>query len=165
MKARCAGKRFPLAIACLAAVLVLLSGKPGRAEAQLSTGQLVYVPVYSHIYYGDSKRKFDLAATLSIRNTDPAQPIMIKSVDYHSENGKLLKSYVKETFLLAPLESKNFIIMESDTSGGASTSFLVTWKSENAATQPLLEGVMIGAKLQQGVSFTSRGIVLKELAP
>ena len=43
----------------------------------LSKGQAIYVPAYSHIYCGDRERPFLLAVTVSIRNTDPNQPIKI----------------------------------------------------------------------------------------
>ena len=49
-------------------------------DIPLSTGQTVYVPIYSHIYSGLKGRPFELAATLSIRNTDPQSPITITSV-------------------------------------------------------------------------------------
>jgi hypothetical protein len=56
-------------------VVILLAGPitTTRADSDifLSTGQTVYVPIYSHIYSGLKGRPFNLAATLSIRNTDP----------------------------------------------------------------------------------------------
>jgi len=45
-------------------------------------GQTIYVPVYSHIYHDDGKKTFNLAATLSIRNTDLENPIVITFVRY-----------------------------------------------------------------------------------
>ena len=61
-----------------------LIATPVRAasEIQLSKGQTVYVPIYSHIYIGDRERPFLLAATLSIRNTDPDHQITVLSVNY-----------------------------------------------------------------------------------
>lgn len=54
---------------------------PGLGNAsesiELLMGQSVYVPIYSHIYHGDRENPFDLAATLSIRNTDPGIDITI----------------------------------------------------------------------------------------
>ena len=52
-------------------LLIIFAGilNPVVASAeniQLSTGQTVYVPIYSHIYSGIKARPFDLAATLSI---------------------------------------------------------------------------------------------------
>ena len=53
----------------------------------LSAGQTVYVPIYSHIYSGVKGRPFDLAATLSIRNTDPKYPISLVSVEFYDTDG------------------------------------------------------------------------------
>ena len=39
-------------------------------EAVHTVGQKIYVPAYSHIYYQNQKRRYPLAVTLSIRNTD-----------------------------------------------------------------------------------------------
>ncbi len=69
------------------AIIILLSllsfGALDRlaAQSRLSRGQTVYVPVYSHIYYGDrDNHVMLLAATLSIRNIDLAKTITILSV-------------------------------------------------------------------------------------
>ncbi|MBU2627056.1 MAG: DUF3124 domain-containing protein, partial [Proteobacteria bacterium] len=40
-------------------------------KKELSYGQTIYVPAYSHIYIGDRERPFLLTVTLSIRNIDP----------------------------------------------------------------------------------------------
>ncbi len=47
---------------------------------KIAMGQTIYVPVYSHIYHNNRQEIFNLAATLSIRNTDLEQPIIITSV-------------------------------------------------------------------------------------
>jgi hypothetical protein len=56
--------------------VILLTALVTNARADssmvLSAGQTVYVPIYSHIYSGLKGRPFNLAATLSIRNTDPS---------------------------------------------------------------------------------------------
>ena len=88
-------------------------------EIQLSRGQTVYVPIYSHIYSGNRERPFLLAATLSIRNTDPDHQITILSVDYYDSNGKLLKHYLKQPIQLNTIASIRYIIRESNKSGGS----------------------------------------------
>ncbi len=45
------------------------------AGQELSKGQLIYVPIYSHIYYGDREKALLLTATLSIRNIDPTRSL------------------------------------------------------------------------------------------
>ena len=75
--------------------VILLAGlvTTARAGSDIvrSTGQTVYVPIYSHIYSGLKGRPFNLAATLSIRNTDPQHPIRLVSVKFYDSEGKLVK--------------------------------------------------------------------------
>ncbi|WP_293151268.1 DUF3124 domain-containing protein [Okeania sp. SIO2C9] len=33
---------------------------------ELATGQIIYVPIYSHVYYANQQRIYNLSATLSI---------------------------------------------------------------------------------------------------
>ena len=49
----------------------------------LSNGQTIYVPAYSHIYYGNREQAFLLTITLSIRNIDTDKEIKITLVDYY----------------------------------------------------------------------------------
>ena len=82
-------------IMCVLALLGLsLPAAPAAPEEGLSRGQLVYVPVYSHVYYGDYERKILLTGILSLRNTDPSQAITLTRADYYDSDGKLIKSYL-----------------------------------------------------------------------
>jgi Protein of unknown function (DUF3124) len=124
--------------------------------------QTVYVPVYSHIY-ADSRFKdkpFQLTAILSIRNTDMQNPFTLEKVDYYDSHGKLLSHYLKEPITVAPLASTRYIVPESDTLGGSGAKFIVSWSSNKAVTEPIIEGVMIGTKMQQGISFITNSQVL-----
>jgi len=134
----------------------------GASEAVISTGQTVYVPVYSHIYSGDREHPFYLAATLSIRNTDLKHTIKIFTVDYYDSKGKLLKSYLENPIDLNPLSATRYVIKESDKSGGSGANFIVKWKSAAKVNAPIIESIMIGTKTQQGISFISRGRVIQE---
>ncbi|NTU92882.1 MAG: DUF3124 domain-containing protein [Chlorobiaceae bacterium] len=132
------------------------------ATAFPSTGQTVYVPAYSHIYMGDRQQPFYLTATVSVRNTDPSGTIVVHSVDYYGSSGTLIKRFVPRALLLRPLGSLRFIVNESDKSGGSGASFLVQWSSSSPVSQPLIETIMIGTGMQQGISFTSRGQAVRE---
>ncbi|HDZ90760.1 MAG: DUF3124 domain-containing protein [Deltaproteobacteria bacterium] len=140
-----------------------LTATPGQAASKiiLSKGQTVYVPIYSHIYIGDRERPFLLAATLSVRNTDPDHPITILSVDYHDSDGKLIKRYLKEPRQLNSMGSMRYVVKESDKSGGSGAKFIVRWEAESEVNDPIIEGVMIGTKAQQGISFISRGRAIR----
>lgn len=156
-------KWFASAVALMMLLLAQGAGAQMRV-ASPSRGQLVYVPVYSLIYFGDREHKFNLAVTLSVRNTDPENAIRLGSVEYHGEDGKLIRSYLREPAALAPLETRSIVIRESDTTGGAGASYLVSWSAETPVSPPLIETVMIGTQHQQGMSFTSRGVAVRELS-
>ena len=141
----------------------LTAARPAAAaDIQRSNGQTVYVSVYSHIYSGLQGRPFDLAATLSIRNTDPAYPITIVSVKFYDTDGKLLKDYLSEPVRLNAWVSTRYIIKESEISGGSGANFIVRWKSEKSVNVPIIEAIMIGTKLGQGISFVSPGQAIEE---
>jgi hypothetical protein len=131
-------------------------------DVQLSMGQSVYVAIYSHIYGGSKARPFDLAAILSIRNTDINQSVTIVSVKYYDTEGKLLKEYLDEPLALKALASTRYIIKEGDKTGGSGANFIVKWKSNQKITLPIIEAVMIGTHSGQGISFVSRGQVIEE---
>ena len=146
--------------------IVLLAGLATAARAgsdiALSAGQTVYVPIYSHIYSGLKGRPFGLAATLSIRNTDPKHPIMLMSVKYFDSDGKLVKEYLDKPYELKAMATTRYILTEGDTTGGSGANFLVKWQSKTKINPPLIEAVMIGTRSGQGISFVSRGQVIRD---
>ena len=131
-------------------------------DIKLSSGQAVYVPIYSHIYSGVKARPFDLAATLSIRNTNPKHAITLVSVKYYDSDGKLVEDYLNQPKELKALVTTRYIITEGDKTGGSGANFIVVWKSDQTVNQPIIEAVMIGTQSSQGISFLSRGRVIKE---
>jgi hypothetical protein len=143
---------------------LLLLARPATAEVLGKwLGQTVYVPIYSHIYADERYRDtpFLLTVTLSIRNTDPGKPFTLKSVNYYDSEGALLKHYLDKSLTIAPLGSTRFIVPESESKGGAGAKFLVEWESSTAVSEPIIESVMIGTKMQQGISFISIGRAIK----
>ncbi len=127
----------------------------------LAKNQSLYVPVYSHVYIRDGE-PFRLTATLSIRNTDSLNPLLVQSVRYYDSEGKLLRRYLEQPLKIAPHATTEFLVEERDTLGGAGANFVVEWASENPLTQPVVEAVMIGASGQQGISFVCPGVVISE---
>ncbi|WP_319764124.1 DUF3124 domain-containing protein [Maridesulfovibrio sp.] len=140
-------------------LLLKLIVMPAHAQFEqgLCNNGTVYVPAYSHVYYGNRQSEFMLTVTLSVRNTDLQNKISITSVDYYDNNGKLIKKYLKSSRSLDPLESFHITIPEKDVTGGFGANFLVKWESRQQINSPLMESVMIGTASSQGVSFVSRG--------
>ena len=144
----------------MAALFVIAAFGPmrtGAAEAISIKGQTVYVSIYSHVYSGDREHPYYLAATLSIRNTDPKHSITIVGVDYHDSDGKLLKRYLESPVTLSQAQSIRYVVKYSDKSGGSGANFYVTWKAERPVNAPIIESIMIGTQNQLGISFISRG--------
>ncbi|MBG0775331.1 MAG: DUF3124 domain-containing protein [Desulfovibrionaceae bacterium] len=142
----------------IVAAVVLVACLAGVAQAGRSTGQLLYVPCYSHIYHyqGVKDKPFNLAITLSVRNTDMARSIILTQVDYFDTDGNLVRAYLKAPMVLTPLMTREFLVSEPDRSGGSGANFLVRWNAEGPANLPVVESVMIGTSSNQGISFTSR---------
>ncbi|MGD9085093.1 MAG: DUF3124 domain-containing protein [Desulfobacterales bacterium] len=149
-------------LSAIALLAGLVSGARAESSVALSAGQTVYVPIYSHIYSGLKGRPFELAATLSIRNTDPKHPITLMSVKYFDSEGKLVKEYLEKQSELKAMATTRYILPEGDTTGGSGANFLVKWKAAAKINPPLIEGVMIGTRSGQGISFVSRGQVISE---
>ena len=144
--------------------LVVFACLPSEAssQVQLSAGETVYVSIYSNVYSGPKKVPFQLAAMLSIRNTDPKYPITILKADYYDDNGAIIDTYIKEQFALKPLASTHFYIKEYDKRGGPGANFIVKWRSTRAVNQPIIEGIMLGLTSGQGVSFICPGRIIRE---
>lgn len=138
--------------------------QPAPASLPTSTdGTIVYVPVYSSLYLGVSTRTrtVDLAATVSVRNTSSVHPITLQWVRYYDSSGKHVRDYLDKPSTLPPLGSVEFVIQRSDTAGGPGANFLIRWDGPVNVDEPLIEAVMFGQSGNAGVSFTSRGQVVK----
>jgi hypothetical protein len=169
----------PRAIGGIAAAIVLVffglslpihfgaeSAGPVAAAALAGEGaagqrELVYVPIYSSIFYEDGKRTLQLAATLSIHNVDPDWPITVTRADYYNTDGTLIKKYVDKPTVLTPLQTMNLVVAKTNAAGGTGANFLVEWQGSGEANSPLVEAVMVNASSNLGIAFTSTGKVLK----
>lgn len=148
----------------IVAVLALLAfgtapkfGWAATPEFRLSKGQTVYVPVYSNVFTGPRKLPFQLAATLSIRNTDISASFRLTTIDYYDTDGKLIRHYLGKPLAVGPLASTYVHIEEKDVSGGFGANFIVRWEADKKINTPIIECVMVGATSGQGISFVSPG--------
>jgi hypothetical protein len=131
-------------------------------NSRIVAGQTIYVPAYPSVYTADQAHRFDLAVMVSIRNTDPHQPILITAARYYDHDGQLVRNYLEKPLRVQPMAAMEFFVPESDPSGGVSASFLVEWVAEQSVTAPVIESVMIGTASTQGISFTCPGRVLSD---
>ncbi|GGX33436.1 DUF3124 domain-containing protein [Aquimarina muelleri] len=116
----------------------------------------VYVPIYSDIYNKTKDHRFQLTATLSIRNISPKDSLFLENVDYYDTQGNFVRAYIKKPIYLKPLESIEYVIEEKDTIGGSGANFLINWGAHREIN-PLFQGIMVGVLGQQGFAFTTEG--------
>jgi len=121
----------------------------------------VYIPIYSDIYYLDSKHTFSLTATLSIRNTSFTDSVYVFAIDYFNSKGVKVRKYNESTILVKPMESVEFVVEDKDDTGGVGANFVVEWGGKQHDQAPYFQGIMIGTMGQQGISFTTEGIVIQ----
>lgn len=139
---------------------------PEALAAPVRTGELLYVPAYSSIYTTAAHQTMPLTVILSVRNTDPARSILLRSAKYYDSGGELLKEVVPMARVLPPLATFDHVVDLSDDSGGTGANFLVEWVADDAGTHaPLVETVNLQAGSGRSVSFTSRAVVLRSLVP
>jgi len=124
--------------------------------------EMVYIPIYSDIYYLDSKHTFSLTATLSIRNTSFKDSIYVFTIDYYNSAGEKVRRYNESTLLVKPMESVEFVVENKDDTGGVGANFVVEWGAKAEAQRPYFQGIMIGTTGQQGISFTTEGIIIQK---
>ena len=135
-------------------------------DLDFSFGQIVYVPAYSQIQSVSSsteESRVNLAVTLSIRNTDIDHSIIIKSVSYYGNDGKLLKEYVESPFQLSKMASTSFNISRIDVSGGIGANFIVEWGANQSVIEPYIQAIMLGTQGTYGFSWRNPGYVIKEI--
>lgn len=123
-----------------------------------------YVSVYSDIYSETKDIRFNLTATLSLRNTSLRHSIFIWAVDYYDSSGAKEKSYLDNPIELEPMQTVEYVVDEVDSLGGTGANFIITWGAKNKKVNPLFESIMISTQGQQGISFTSRGVSISESA-
>jgi len=135
------------------------------SDLEIVTGQLVFVPAYSEIFYGDASQTLGLTTTLAIHNTDLTHPIIVKSVRYYDTDGALMREYIEQPVQLQPMGTTGFVIEANDTSAGWGANFLVEWGAEQPVHEPVIEAVMVSLRGVEGVSFISPGRVVSEQRP
>lgn len=130
---------------------------------EIVTGQLIHVPAYSEIFFETEERTLNLAITLAFRNTDLTSPIVITSARYFDTDGNLVREYVDNPFKLPPMATTGLVIAHGDKRGGVGASFLVEWVAESNVSEPLVEAIMISARSTRGISFVTRGRVIRQI--
>lgn len=143
----------------------LSSVNPERWETRKailsSTDSLIagvsYLSVYSQIYSQSEDREYSLTATVSIRNISRTDTLYLNKAEYFDTKGTSIRNYFNDAIYVAPLETVEIVIDESDRDGGSGANFIFEWMKVPYARDPLFEAVMISTSSQLGISFTTTG--------
>ena len=79
---------------------------------------------------------------------------------YYNSDGNLVREHLENPLRLAPLASTDFVVNQSDQTGGSGANFLVEWVAEIEVYEPIVEALMVSTSSQQGISFISQGRVI-----
>jgi hypothetical protein len=135
------------------------------AQTPAKVQQLVYLPIYSHIWYGDRDKGGRPAQTLlssmvSIRNTDPGQSIRVLSARYYDTQGRLLREYVSAPVTIPPFGTHELFIEYQDSSGGSGANFAIVWEAEGEVSAPLMEAIHARMDAGRSVVFSTSGMAI-----
>ena len=128
-------------------------------------GQMVYLPIYSHIWYGDRDKKGNPAQTLlssmvSIRNTDPGSPIRVLSARYYDTFGRLIREYLPTPVTVPAFATHELFVEYQDSSGGSGANFAIIWESEGEVSPPLVEAIHARMDAGRSVVFSTSGVTI-----
>lgn len=153
--------------AAIASVLCF-SFAAAQGSPALSTGQVLYLPIYSHIYHGDQDKQGKPSQTLlsthvSIRNTDTRIPLKILYARYYDTEGKLVREFLPAPLIVQPLGTHELFVPRGDVSGGSGANFLIAWNTATAANPPLVEALHADVQPARTLIFvtTARPINLR----
>lgn len=144
--------------------LILLFALPIQAQERPATSksQLVYLPVYSHIYHGNyaasgKAEKLLLSALVSIRNADPKRPIRVTSARYFNTEGKMLREFVPTPKVVPAFGTLELFVERHDESGGSGANFAISWDADSPVNTPVVEAVHVFIDYTRSVIFTTSG--------
>lgn len=144
-------------LTCLA-----IAGTPayGQGTPPLSTGQLLYLPIYSHVWHGEVDRKGQptkslVSVLVSVRNTDTTKSIRVESARYFDTGGKMLREYVKSPINIGPMGTYELFVPRSDDTGGSGANFVIAWKGDSPANLPLVEAVHVNLPAGRSIAFVT----------
>lgn len=155
---------MPRLIALLA--LFFAAGAFAQELRPLSRGQNLYLPIYSHMLYGNvsskgSPSKVLLSALVSIRNTDPKRPVRVSSARYYDTHGKFLREYLPAPVTLAPFATHELFVELHDESGGSGANFFIVWDAAEAVNPPLVEAVHANLDSGKAVIVTTQAVPIR----
>lgn len=132
-----------------------------------SKGQTLYLPIYSHMLYGNLGKSGKasyvlLSALVSIRNTDMKRPLRVMSARYFDTHGKLLGERVTSPVMIPPLGTLELFVELNDASGGSGANFIIKWDAEQMINPPLVESLHANMDGGKAVIFMTQSVPVAE---
>lgn len=132
-----------------------------------SKGQTVYVPVYSEVRHGNvtSTGKTDstlLSVMVSVRNTDPNNPIRVVTANYYNSEGSAIRNSLPAPRVIPPFGTLELFVEHRENAGGSGANYAIKWDAATPVSPPTIEA--FHSKFQAGfsVAFISRGRAVSE---
>jgi len=169
MDARAAGCRGVVALALIFGLFPGSTAASAQEIRTLSSGQSIYLPIYSHMLYGNVGKSGKvsqvlLSALVSIRNTDGRRPLRLLSARYYDTHGKLLNERVPAPVIIPPYGTHEIFVELNDASGGSGANFVVRWDAEVPINPPLIEALHANMDGGKAVIFMSQSVPIHEPA-
>lgn len=143
----------------------LLAAAPGAAQEArpLSRGQTLYLPIYSHMLYGNISNKGQvprvlLSAMVSVRNTDGRRPIRLLSARYYDTGGRFVRDYLAGPQTIPPMGTHELFVELHDESGGSGANFILAWEAATPANPPLVEALHANMDSGKAVILTTQAV-------
>jgi hypothetical protein len=132
-----------------------------------SSGQSLYLPIYSHMLYGNLGKsgrasQVLLSALVSVRNTDPRRPLRVLSARYYDTHGKLIGERVAQPVAIPPLGTLEFFVELNDASGGSGANFIIKWDAEAPINPPLVESLHANMDGGKAIIFMTQSVPLSD---
>jgi hypothetical protein len=154
----------------LLALLSIMAVPAAAAEDMppLSSGQTLYLPIYSHIWHGDRvvdgryPLKSQVSALVSIRNTSLKTPIQVISARYYATDGQLLKEYIPVPRTIKPMGTLELFVEKSEYAGGSGANFVIQWQSEQPTNSPVMEALHADIQGHRTLTFITEARPVRE---
>lgn len=132
-------------------------------QVKLVKGQTLYLPIATS--YVTDDYSFNVNSTIFIHNTDPDHAINIVKMDFYNTSGKLVETYLQQPMKLNPsagtrLHVKNTLTGEE----GTVAHFVIQWQADTKVVEPLVRGLLMGARGTRGYSFDTTPRIVQEIA-
>jgi hypothetical protein len=134
-----------------------------KDPVKVEMGNVVYVPAYAQVFSYKDQKTTPLVTTLAIHNTDPTHSLILRSIRYYSEDGTLLKEYLRQPRVLSPMATAVYGLYPENPNVGIGANAVVEWVSEQRIVKPIIEAIMISTEGTFGISFISPGYAIQDI--